>query len=518
MPGESRDGSRVRLAEVVGALSLATDLGTGQPLEHGLRRALIAVWLGESLGLGRDELRDALYVALLGSVGCTIESTILAEFSEDDIAISRRIATVDITNSLEVTAFGIRNFGAGQSPLRRAATVARAATSGRSMFTEVCRDVALRLGDMLELGESIQQALAQCHERWNGRGLPRRLQGAEIRVAARLFHVAHDVEIFARLQGIGAAIDLARTRAGNQYDPEIATRFAANGRALVRQLDASPIWDAVMAVEPAPVRELSEREMDSMSLTVANFVDLRSPYTLGHSPGVARLAGQAGSQLGLTDDDAADLHRAGLFHDLGRTGVPVAVWNSTTPWSRVDEARARKHPALTELVLARSTGLGPIGTIAGLHHERLDGSGYRAVRGSFQPLAARILAAADTYHTKIEPRPHRKALSPDEAAAVLHSHAAEGHLDSGAVAAVLAVAGQRLRPAARIVPANLTGREIEVLRLIVEGLTNRQIGERLFISPKTADHHVEHIYDKIGASTRVGATLFAIHHGLVDTP
>lgn len=113
MNDRGAQGQTVRLAEVVGCLSLATDLATGQPLEHALRRALLAVWLGEELGLASAELSDVYYVALPGTVGCAIEGTVFARFGTDDIALSAEVVTVDPSRPLEVAAFGLKNFGAG---------------------------------------------------------------------------------------------------------------------------------------------------------------------------------------------------------------------------------------------------------------------------------------------------------------------------------------------------------------------------------------------------------------------
>jgi DNA-binding NarL/FixJ family response regulator len=84
------------------------------------------------------------------------------------------------------------------------------------------------------------------------------------------------------------------------------------------------------------------------------------------------------------------------------------------------------------------------------------------------------------------------------------------------VAAVLAATGHVPPPRKRELPAGLSEREVEVLRLAVRGLSNRQIAEALVVAPKTVGHHIQHIYDKIGVSTRVGATLFALQHGLVQ--
>ena len=428
-----------RLAEVVGSLSLATDLATGQPLEHGLRRSLIAVWLGEALGLPPADLSDVFYVSLLGSVGCTLEATVLARLAADDIAIGGKIASVDVTNPIEVAGFGIRHFGAGEPPLKRAGTVIAAAMVGPREFQAVCRDTAIRVGSMLELGSSIEDALAQCHERWNGRGGPRRLKGADIHPAARIFHVAHDAEIFERIRGPGAGVAIVQRRAGDQYDPTVAQRFVAIGDRLLGQLDAEPIWDALLEAEPAPVLQVSGDDLDRLAQAIGNFIDLRTPFTFGHSVEVARLAELAGRELGLTDVECRVIRRGGNLHDLGRAGVPITIWNATTDWTLKDRERARRHPALTELVLARSSSLGALGALAGLHHERLDGSGYRAVQASFQPLAARVLAVADAYRTKLEPRPYREALTPDAVRRVLALEVDEGRLDGDVVRAVLAV-------------------------------------------------------------------------------
>lgn len=506
----------IRLADVVGSLSLATDLATGQPLEHGLRRSLIAVWLGEALGLPPADLSDVFYVSLLGSVGCTLEATVLARFAADDIAIGASIASVDVTSPIEVAGFGIRHFGAGEPPLKRAGTVIAAAIAGPREFQAVCRDTAIQVGSMLELGSSIEDALAQCHERWNGRGGPRRLKGADIHPAARIFHVAHDAEVFERIGGHGAAVALVRRRAGNQYDPTVAHRFGGVGDKFFARLEAEPIWDAFLEAEPAPVRQLLGQDLDRLAQAIGNFIDLRTPFTFGHSSEVARLAERAGHELGLSEVESAAIRRAAYLHDLGRAGVPIAVWNATTGWTPKDRDRARRHPSLTELVLARSPALGPLGTLAGLHHERLDGSGYRSLLASFQPVAARLIAVADAYRTKLESRPHREALTPAAARGVVELEAAEGRLDPDVVRAVLAAAGHK-PPSRGRTTSGLTERELEVLTLLVRGLSNRQMADELFVSPKTVDHHVQHIYDKLAVSTRVGATLFALQHGLVET-
>ena len=515
MDGESL-APRVRLAEVVASLSLATDLAGGLPLEHGLRRSLLAVWLGEDLGLSADELSDVYYVALLGTVGCSVEGTILAKVSRDELAVLGELNTVDPGSTREMAAWVLRNFGADEPPLRRLGILVSAVRSGQTEFQIVCRDVALQVGEMLDIGLTIRQALAQCHERWDGAGGPKRLKGEEIRLPARVFNVAHQADLFNRLGGVDAAVAVVRRGRGKLYDPRLADRFCRLAPRLLSRLESEPTWDAVLTAEPDPVRWLAPDELDAVGQAIANFADIRSPYTVGHSPGVAGLSEAAARALRLSDDDALAVHRAGLLHDLGRSGVPAAVWNKASPLTPRERERVKEHPSLTELVLARSGALGHLGTLAGLHHERLDGSGYRGVPASFLPVAAQVLAAADAYQTKTEPRPYRDALTIDAAAEGLRGEARLGKFDSEVVEAVLAAGGHRVHPKRSERPAGLSEREVEVLGLAIRGLSNRQMAEVLFVTSKTVGHHIEHIYDKIGVSTRVGATLFALQHGLVE--
>jgi DNA-binding NarL/FixJ family response regulator len=113
-----------------------------------------------------------------------------------------------------------------------------------------------------------------------------------------------------------------------------------------------------------------------------------------------------------------------------------------------------------------------------------------------------------------EPRAHRGERTADDAAAQLRAEVAAGRLDAEAADAVLAAAGHRVRRR-REGPAGLTPREVEVLRLLAQGLSNKEIAERLVISPKTAGNHIEHIYAKIDASSRATASLFAMQNGLL---
>jgi DNA-binding NarL/FixJ family response regulator len=112
-------------------------------------------------------------------------------------------------------------------------------------------------------------------------------------------------------------------------------------------------------------------------------------------------------------------------------------------------------------------------------------------------------------------RPHRPALAPEEAGRRLLAGAADGLLDPDAVGAVLAAAGHDAVVPRRRLPAGLSDREVEVLGLVAEGCGNAEIARRLVISRRTAEHHVQHIYTKIGVSSRAAAAMFAMEHHLL---
>ena len=204
------------------------------------------------------------------------------------------------------------------------------------------------------------------------------------------------------------------------------------------------------------------------------------------------------------------------MHDLGRVAVENGVWEKPGPLTTSEWEQVRLHPYYTERILVRCRSLASLVQPASSHHERLDGSGYhRSLSAESLSRSDRILAAADVYAALTSDRPHRPAFRDDEAARTLEAEAAS-KLDADAVSCVLAAAGQRAAPLPRRWPADLTDREVEVLRLIARGRSNREVAERLFISPKTVGRHVENLYAKIGVSSRGAAAVFAMEHRLLD--
>ena len=508
---------RVRLAELVAALSLGIDLGFGQPMEHVLRQCLIALRLAGEAGLGEQDRMAVYYTALLVNVGCHADAHEQAKWFGDDITLKSGKYVHEL-GSVRGALATMRLVGAGNPPLHRFRVGLEFALSGyRELDGMISQHAGLArtLAEQLELPGSVREGVAAAYEQWDGHGWPGALKGDAIPVGARIAQLAEFMEVAHRVGGMAAATALARKRAGRQFDPALAALLCARAEEVFGGAEMAPAWQAVIAAEPALAVELSPDQLDRALAAIANFVDLKSPFTLGHSVAVAELAEEAGRALGLPPEQVIALRRAGFVHGFGRLGVSNSIWDRPGPLSAGEWERVRMYPYLTERMLHQSAALAPLGQIAVQHRERLDGSGYpRGLSGGAITRAARVLGAADAYASMREPRPHRPARSAEEAAGQMRAEVRAGRLDGPAVDAVLEAAGHRL-PRRRDALAGLTAREVEVLMLVARGLSNKQIAGRLVITPKTAGNHVEHIYAKIGASSRAGAALFAMQHGLL---
>jgi HD-GYP domain-containing protein (c-di-GMP phosphodiesterase class II)/DNA-binding CsgD family transcriptional regulator len=370
--------------------------------------------------------------------------------------------------------------------------------------------LARRLGT----GPAVIEALAHGHERWDGAGFPDGLAGEAVPLAVRVAVVARDAELWWRA-GPAEMTQVLRARQGHAYDPAVAGACLAVAAGVLADLDQADTWQALLAASNGD-DQIAVGGLDQALEAVADFADLKSPWIRGHSPRVADLVAAAARGAGMTAPEVSRLRQAALVHDLGRVGVPNGIWDRAGPLGVADWERVRMHPYLTESTLACCPALASLGRLAGSHHERLDGSGYH--RGTRDLGAAELLlAAADVVAALGEDRPHRPAAAPAQVSDVIRSEVDAGRLDRTAADAVLAAAGQPAVPSRGTAwPAGMSDREVEVLRLIARGRTNKQVADSLYLSAKTVGRHIENIYGKIGANSRAAAAVYAMEHHLLD--
>jgi HD-GYP domain-containing protein (c-di-GMP phosphodiesterase class II) len=510
----------VRLAELVATLSYAADLGRGQPMEHCMRKTAISLRMADRLGLEGDDRVATYYMGLLLGVYCHADAYEQAEWFGDDIGTKAEGLESMGLRLYQTVPRMMRRVGSNASGLERVRKVVTFPTAGFKAFSSWARthsELASEFAQRIGLGDAVAAALLRTYEQWDGKGFPGEIEGEEIPIGARLTQLADTIEITSRVRGLESARAVAQKLRGVNYDPALVDLFLSESEALLDGLDEASSWEAILDAEPRLEPRVHGEKLDDALEAMADLIDMKTPYFAGHSRGVANLAAEAGQVAGVPGEDVTVLRRAGLLHDFGRLGVSNEVWDKEGPLTAAQMERVRLHPYLTDRMLANVPALARSRELAARNHERLDGSGYPAglSGGALTPLD-RLLAAADVYHAMTEPRPHRDALEPDAAAKELLAEAKAGRLDGDAVNSVLKAAGHRA-PARREWPAGLTAREVEVLGLLARGQSNKEIAQRLVVTPKTVSNHVEHIYTKLEVSTRAAATLFATRHGLVGS-
>ena len=496
------------MAGVVAALSAASDLTRGHPPGEAMRACLLATELARRAGLDEPHQSEVYYATLMRFAGCAATShEIAAVFGGDDIVVRARGDLIDPAEPGEAVEF-LAGLGVDAVRLRvlgGPAGVAKLKAEGARADCEVGADLTARL----RLPEAVRRAVLDSFERFDGLGVPAGRAGAQVAEASRFAAVGYAAVMFDAVGGGDVAVQTVARWSGRALDPAIVAVFADAPGELLRIASPDDLWAAVVDSEPAPRRAFGdEAALEDALAGFGDAADLKSPWFTGHSRGVAGLAWAAAELASMADGRA--VYRAGLLHDLGRVAVPAGIWERPGPLRAEEWEQVRLHPYHTGRILARSPLLAPLSLIASRHHERMDGSGYPAgMGGSDLDTAACLLAAADAFHALCEARPHRAALDAAAASRVLSGL----QLDRDAVRAVLAAAGAP-PPTLPSLPAGLTERELEILRLLAAGRTKRHIAAELVISPSTVHTHTVHIYAKCGVSTRAGLAMFAMRHGL----
>lgn len=527
-----------RTIDVLGALSLATDMAVGLPVGHGVRATYIGMHLAKELGMPADQHADLFYAGLLMDAGCTAWTSQMATSVLGDEIVARRelFFFTDPRNPRDVLKWLAQYMARGErlgTRLRRSVNFAR---HGKEFMLEGLLNtaqVAARIAGRLGASSAVQEALSCAFEQWDGSG-PHGKRGGSIPVISRVLYATIFLEVFHLLAGREAAVGLARGRRGRTLDPDVVDAFlrlAAN-EDFWQGLENEAIWDAVRQMEPdTPYRYFSDAQIDDSTKAFADFADLKSYYSAGHSRRVAALAERIAFSLPLAPTEVVTIRRAALLHDIGLVAVPSFVLHKPEGrLTEVDWESLRLHPYHAERILARVPAFAPMIPLVAAHHERPDGQGYfRGLSQQQIPLGARVIAVADIFDELTHARPGRAALDQETALGEM-SRGAGTRFDREAFAALAGAlnvpvpgetspvpfrrSGESVSPKQEW-PASLTAREVQVLRSLVTGASRRAVADLLSVSEHTVRHHLEHIYGKIDVHTRVEATLFAIEHDLL---
>jgi HD-GYP domain-containing protein (c-di-GMP phosphodiesterase class II) len=483
----------VTVEEAVQALALVGDLSMGQPTDGSIRAARLAARLAQADGAGPDGRCHARLVSLLRWSGCTANAAGFATLLGDDVGGRDAMLThtLPANNPLTVTSV---------TPLAR-------------IHCEVSGDIARLLG----LPAEVEAGLRHVWEHYDGNGLPERLKGPAIPTVVFYASLAGDLEILARTHGLAEALRMMTAMADRKYPAPLVRTLAGHARTWLDELDAP----APPAADPL----LSRRVPLNI---VADMIELKLPWLTGYSRKVADLVEAAALHADLSAAQQQTLVRAALIHGMGRAAVSNTVWERDGKLSAADWEKIRLVPYWTARAGVQIPSLRLDAALASHAYERLDGSGYfRNLDADSLGLPHRLLAAACAYVALCMPRPWRPAYPPDEAARVLAEQA--NAFDADAVRCVIKATGVPATgvPAAGVpaagVPAPasaprrslLSDREIEVLRRISLGESNKEAARVMQISPSTVRTHVESIFRKLACSSRAAATLKALNLGLI---
>ena len=520
----------VRIADLLSALSLAADLAVGLPAEHAVKSCYLGMRIADQLQLSLDQQTGLYYAHLLMDVGCTAWTSHFAGYVMGDEIAARRdfYFFTDDHKPIEVIGWLKDYVAVGQPAHVRAQHVLNfvlhSKESMREGFRNTC-EVAGRFAERLGMPDVVQTALVSVFEQWDGSG-PSGTRGEGVPLISRIVYVTSFLEAFYHVGGRAAAIRLAEERRGKAFDPAVVDAFLSIAReaALWETLEQESMWMRVLAMEPqSPYRYIKQEQFEEIALSFADFADLKSFYSSGHSRRVGDLAERVAEQMRLPETEVKAIRRAALMHDLGLVAVPsFTLHKPQYQLTQVEREQLRLHPYHAERILARVPVLAPVLPLISAHHERLDGQGYyRGLSGLQIPLGARIIAVVDRFDELTHDTPDESAV--EQEAALQRMSDEVGHAlcpDAfRALTEALQASGTaslpRRKTRSQAWPAGLTDREVEIVRLLARGLSRPEIAKRLVVSEHTVRHHIEHIYSKVGVTTVVGATLFAVEHDLL---
>lgn len=437
-----RPSTRLRLAEVVSALSHALDLTDGQPAGHSVRCCFIGMHVGAAIGLPDDEMSDLYYTLLLKDLGCSSNAARICRlFVTDDHTFKRDVKLVD--NSLPQLMNFIANHTAVSSGLgERLRTLLNVAMKGGEIDRELIETRCERGAEIarrMRFSEEVARGILDLDEHWDGHGQPLKRQGTDISLYARIALLAQVADVFHNTSGRAAAIQAVSERSGRWFDPALVAAFrdVAGAAHFWDALTADDLESRVYALEPASrVQPVDEDLLDDIADGFAQVIDAKSPFTSGHSKRVALVTELIAVEMGMPAADVRTLVRAALLHDVGKLGVSNQILDKPGKLDDAEWAAIKTHPTLGAQILSRISVFSNAADIAAQHHEKLDGSGYPlSLKADRLALGTRIVTVADIFDALTAERPYREAMPTADALAIMEKDVGRA-LDPGCFAAL----------------------------------------------------------------------------------
>lgn len=409
--------SRLRLSELIAALSHALDMTEGQPPGHCVRCCWIGMHIGRHIGLADEQLWELYYTLLLKDLGCSSNAARICElYLTDDLRFKRDFKTVG--DSLpQVLSFVLKHTGLQAGLAERFRSVLTIMRDGSDLAQELIATRCQRgaeIARLLRFPDGVARGIYSLDEHYNGKGKPEQLSGEAIPVYARIALLAQVIDVFHTADGRQAALAEARERSGHWFDPRLVRAFeaAASDDAFWATLASSGIDRAVLALEPSSHDvPLDEDYLDDIAAAFGQVVDSKSPYTSGHSARVALYTDMIAETLNLPAERRRWLKRGALLHDVGKLGVSNSVLDKAGKLDRAEWEAVKLHATYTETILSRISAFAELAKVAGAHHERLDGGGYpRGLKADDIAIETRIITTADIFDAITAERPYRGAI------------------------------------------------------------------------------------------------------------
>lgn len=516
--GEALLGGRTKtgVAEGLGVLALAADAATGRPQGSGLTAAVVAAEFSRRLGDDIVTQKDAFHIALVRFIGCTITSheTGLMSIGDDQgFAVATMLGDWADRDDLKTH---LDRFVALDASVdeRDAAfeTICDIIPEAAPDFTAAhCRQSYL-LAKRLPISDAVLESIPYYYGRWDGKVLP--YGGESLPYLQRLHRVTELAELVRRLDNPNRAKEVIAAKLGHEIDPILGAQFLEHADKIFKIASKSPEFESFVAAEPGEPVLLTPKCRETLAEICADMTDHKALCFYGHSRRVAGLAAQAAQIAKMSKGDVKNLRLTALVHDIGKCAVNNRIWYKDSDLAMSERLEMERHSYQTQFYLSHGSPFAQWADVAASVQERADGSGYH--RGvPVTDLGINILAAANEYDELTHGLPNRPAVSADDAAARLNELGREKRFLATAVSAVLQAAGHKAAEVRASLPNGLTPREAQVLSRLAKSESTAQIAKALGISPKTADHHIQNIYNKTDIRARPALALFALEHGFV---